>query len=216
MQKTLMAFGDSNTHGAKPMLSLDDVSRHPPEDRWTGVLAERLGAAWQVIPEGHPGRTSVWPDPIEGAHKAGISVLPALLESHRPLDLVVVMLGTNDMKARFGLPACDVAFGVRNVVEMILRSEAGPEQRAPACLLVAPPPIKEVGPLAEVFAGASDTSRELGTRLREIAAETGAAFLDGGMVAEMSDQEGIHMDAANQRALGAAIAEAVLAMDWAS
>ena len=210
--KTLMAFGDSNTHGSVPLEELSDQRRFSRDVRWPGVLAAALAPEWHVIEEGHPGRTTVWPDPIEGVHKAGLAVLPALLETHRPLNLVVVMLGTNDLKVRFGLPACDIAFGVRNIVEAILASTAGLDQTAPACLLVAPPPIKEVGRLAEVFAGAAPKSAELGMRYCAIAEETGVAFLDAGQVAEMSDFEGIHMEAAGHLAVGKAVADAVSKM----
>ena len=74
------------------------------DERWAGRLA-RLLPDWEVIAEGHPGRTTVHDDPVEGAHRNGLTVLPALLESHRPVDVVLVMLGTNDLKERFSVNA---------------------------------------------------------------------------------------------------------------
>ena len=82
-----------------PMATLEDAGRWGPAERWPGVLAAELGAGWRVVEEGLPGRTTVYPDPIAGVHKNGLALLPAALESHRPIDLVVLMLGTNDLQA---------------------------------------------------------------------------------------------------------------------
>ena len=93
--KTIVCFGDSNTHGTCPMRDLDDVGRFDAQTRWPGVMAAALGAGWQVIEEGHPGRTTVHDDPLEGRHKNGMPALLVALETHRPIDLVIIMLGTN-------------------------------------------------------------------------------------------------------------------------
>ena len=91
--RMVVAYGDSNTHGTAPMEMLEDMGRLGPAERWPGVLAAELGAGWLVREEGLPGRTTVHPDPISGVHKNGLAVLPAVLESHRPIDVVVLMLG---------------------------------------------------------------------------------------------------------------------------
>ncbi len=101
--KTILCFGDSNTHGTRALQYPGDARRHPRDARWPNVLASQLGAGYEVIAEGHPGRTTVWADPIEGEHKSGVAMLPALLETHRPIDLVIIMLGTNDLKVRFSV-----------------------------------------------------------------------------------------------------------------
>jgi len=105
--KTVLCYGDSNTWGYDPT----SKERFAPETRWTGVLAESLGVAFRVIEEGLNGRTTVWDDPIEG-HKNGQTYLVPCLASHKPIDLVVLMLGTNDLKMRFSVPADDIARGV--------------------------------------------------------------------------------------------------------
>ena len=94
--KTILCYGDSNTHGAMPMAAAGDVRRFGREDRWPGILLRELGPDWTVIEEGLPGRTTVHSDPIEGAHKNGLAYLPVSLESHAPIDLVVLMIGTNN------------------------------------------------------------------------------------------------------------------------
>ena len=108
MTRSLMIFGDSNTHGTPPITTLGASARFDHRHRWTSLLAAQL-PDWEVVVEGQPGRTTLHDDPIEGSHRNGIRVLPALLESHRPLHLVVVMLGTNDLKHRFSVTAWDIA-----------------------------------------------------------------------------------------------------------
>lgn len=204
--KTLLCYGDSNTHGTPPMYEPDEMGRFGPDVRWPGVLAAALGPPWHVIEEGLPGRTTVHDDPIEGVHKNGFAVLPAILETHRPLDAVVLMLGTNDVKARFGVGAGEIAQSAERLAKLILTHQAGPEGRAPALLVVAPPPIGEVGIFADMFAGGARKSRGVAKALRPMAEAHGAAFLDAGTVIRTSDLDGIHFDAAEHAKLGRAIA----------
>jgi lysophospholipase L1-like esterase len=165
-----------------------------------------------VIEEGLPGRTTVHPDPISGVHKNGVAVLPALLESHRPLDCIVLLLGTNDLKARFNVPPVEIAESVDQLVRVVLHSETGPERAAPALLLVAPPPVVEVGCLAEIFAGAAAKSRRLASGYAAVARRHGIGFLDAGTVMQPSPSEGVHFDASGHAALGKAVASAIEAM----
>ena len=107
--KTILCFGDSNTWGCKPITTPGVFERHPPEVRWPGVFREQLGPGYTVIEEGANGRTTVHNDPFEGAHLNGRTYFSPCLETHMPLDLVIIMLGTNDLKPRFGLNAFDIA-----------------------------------------------------------------------------------------------------------
>lgn len=207
--RVLLAFGDSNTHGTPPMAARGIPARHPRATRWPEVAAARLGAGWQVLSEGLPGRTTVHDDPVEGAHRNGLAVLPALLESHQPVDVVAILLGTNDLKARFALPPVDIALGVERLARGVLASTAGPGGRAPAVLLIAPVPIAEAGCLAEIFAGGAAKSRALAGHMAAVAARLGVPFLDAGGVAAADPLDGVHLDAGAQAALGAAIAAAV-------
>lgn len=206
--RSLLLFGDSNTHGTMPMPDLDFDGRFDRDDRWAGRLA-RLLPGWEVIAEGHPGRTTVHDDPVEGAHRNGLSVLPALLESHRPLDLVLVMLGTNDLKQRFSVNACDIALSLERLVRVIRSSDCGPGGGAPGVLLVAPPPILEVGCLAGMFAGGAEKSALLAVEIAAAAARLGVPFLDAGQVVQVSPVDGIHYDAAANPALAEAFATAI-------
>lgn len=207
--RTILLYGDSNTHGTMPMADLGLSDRFPRKERWATRLA-RLLPEWEVINEGHPGRTTVHDDPVEGAHRNGLTVLPALLESHRPADVVVLKLGTNDLKERFSVNACDIALSLERLVRVIQSSGAGPGGAAPGVLLVAPPPIIEVGCLAGMFAGGAAKSQGLAREIAAAADRAGVPFLDAGKVVKVSPVDGIHYDAAANPALAKAVADAIL------
>lgn len=208
MTRTLLCYGDSNTHGTMPMPDLGFSGRFSREDRWTGRL-QRLLPDWEVIAEGHPGRTVVHDDPVEGEHRNGLTILPAILESHRPIDVVLLMLGTNDLKERFSVNAMDIAQSLDRMVRAIRGSLCGPKGTAPGVLLVAPPPIIEVGCLAEMFAGGAAKSHALAPRLAEVAARAGVPFVDAGKVVKVSPIDGIHYDAEANPVLARTFADAM-------
>lgn len=208
-RRILLAFGDSNTHGTMPMAAFGEIARLGRDVRWTGHMARGLDPAWEVIEEGQPGRTTVHDDPVEGPHRNGLSLLPALLESHRPIDLVLVMLGTNDLKARFSVTPTDIALSLEKLVAVIRASAAGPGGRAPAVLLVAPPPIAETGCLAGIFTGGTAKSRDLGAAVGAAARRAGVAFVDAAAHVAVSPIDGIHYEAEGHARLGAALAAAV-------
>jgi lysophospholipase L1-like esterase len=208
MMKTILLFGDSNTHGTMPMRDLGVSDRFKREDRWTGRL-QRLLPDWEVIAEGHPGRTTLHDDPVEGVHRNGLAVLPALLESHRPIDVVLVMLGTNDLKERFSVNAGDIGLSLERLVRAIQTSAAGPENGAPGVLLVAPPPIEELGCLAGIFAGGAAKSRALAVEAKAAAIRTGVPFLDAGDLVKVSPLDGIHYGPEANAVLAEAFAAAI-------
>lgn len=206
--RTIVLFGDSNTHGTTPARALGDSGRFSREDRWAGRLAALL-PDWEVINEGLPGRTTLHDDPVEGAHRNGLAVLPAILETHRPVDVVLLMLGTNDLKKRFGLNAMDIALSVERLVTFIRAHGAGPQGAAPGVLLVCPPPILETGCLAEMFEGGAATSRALASRMAEAASRLRVPFLDAGTLVTVSAIDGIHYDAEANQILAEAFATAI-------
>ncbi|MEO0989887.1 MAG: SGNH/GDSL hydrolase family protein [Pseudomonadota bacterium] len=209
--RRVLAYGDSNTHGTVPMADHHDRRRFDKGVRWPGVMASALGTAWDVIEEGHPGRTTVHDDPVEGAHKNGLSFLPVALETHRPLDLVIVMLGTNDLKARFAVEPFDIARSCDRLVGLVQGSDAGPGHAAPGVLLVAPFPIEETGTLAAPFKGGASKSRDLAAHMASVAHHRGVGFMDAGQHVSADPLDGIHLSADSHKALGAAVAEAVRA-----
>ena len=206
---TVLCFGDSNTHGTMPLPAQDVIDRHGPEVRWPGVMARELGSDFRVIEEGLPGRTTVHDDPIEGAHMNGLTALPMLVGSHSPLDIVVLMLGTNDLKTRFSVTAADIAAALERLVGALRVHCTAPGRTQPQILLVAPPPIQEVDWLAEKFVGGAAKSKGLGGAIGRSAERLGAAFLDAGEHIEVSPVDGLHYDAATHSTLGQVIASAV-------
>lgn len=210
--KTVLCYGDSNTHGTLPMAHLQDRRRLARAERWPGVLRGHLGPDWDVIEEGLPGRTTLHDDPVEGAWKNGLALLQATLETHFPVDLVVLLLGTNDLKPRFAVPAFDIAKSAEKLVLAVRASACGPASSAPAVLLVAPPPIIETGCLGPMFAGGAAKSAELGALYADVARRTASAFVDAGQVIASDPAEGIHFGADQHALLAAAIATRIAAM----
>lgn len=202
--KTIVCFGDSNTWGYHPATK----ERYGRDERWTGALRNTLGADYLVIEEGLNGRTTVWDDPIEG-YKNGKEYLIPCLESHKPLDLVIIMLGTNDLKKRFSLSAFDIAKGASVLVSMAQCSETGPDGQAPKVLLLAPPPVAKLTEFAEMFEGSEEKSRKLGKYYHQVAQELGCAFLDTSDVIVSSNVDGIHFDLDQHRKLGKKVVEIV-------
>lgn len=211
--KTILCFGDSNTHGTVPMTSLSDVRRLPYQRRWTSIMADALGEAWHVLAEGHPGRTSVHDDPIEGAHKNAMRTLPALLESHRPIDLVILMLGTNDLKSRFHLSAAEIALGVEKLVAAIRASPFGADQNPPKVLVVTPPPLREAGVLMDFFEGGVEKSSRFAQTFAAMGERANVHVWDAGSACSMSPIDGIHLDEEGHKALGSALAAEVERLD---
>jgi len=209
----VLCFGDSNTHGQMPGGS--PLDRYDYERRWPGVLQKELGTGWHVIEEGLSGRTTVRDDPIEGDIKNGRTYLRPCIMSHAPLDLIIIMLGTNVLKARFGQPASEVAMGIGCLIHDIRELAPGPRGRAPEIMIVAPPPmlddIKEWEP---IFMGAQPKSRELALQFEIIADSLEVHFFDAGSVARCDPRDGFHINNEAHKALGLALAREVEAIGW--
>lgn len=199
--KTVLCYGDSNTWGYDPATE----GRFARDVRWPGVLRNELGDGYWVIEEGLGGRTTVWDDPIEG-YKNGKEYLTPCLHTHKPLDLVIIMLGTNDLKKRFSVSAFDIANGAGVLVKMVRQSECGPDGGAPPVLLLAPPPLATLTGFAQMFEGAEPKASLFAEQYARVAAEQGCAFFDTGTVIVSSELDGIHFEAGEHAKLGRAVA----------
>lgn len=195
--RTILCYGDSNTWGYDPATG----KRFEREVRWPGVLARELGDGYAVIEEGLNGRTTVWDDPID-AYRNGREYLVPCLESHAPLDLVVVALGVNDLKARLAVSASDIADGAGALVETVQRSATSPDGGAPAVLLLASPPIGDLGDSAEMFEGAREKSRGFSTHYARVAEKYGCVLLDLSRVVSVSTIDGVHFEASEHEKIG--------------
>lgn len=208
--RQILCYGDSNTWGFDPI----DGSRHPYGVRWTSVLARLLGPAYHVIPEGMNGRTTVYEDPVEPGRN-GLEYLHPCLVTHQPLDAVVIMLGTNDTKSRFGLLSVDIALGMKRLVKTVLAGTYGPDGHAPKVGIIAPPHVNEwvtEGP----FTGAYERSVGIAREYRLVAEELGCPFMDAADYVYCGMPDGIHLNAESHGKLGAAVADWICVMVFPS
>lgn len=197
MMARILCFGDSNTWGWNP----HDKSRYGRDERWTGILQSELGADHEIIEEGLNGRTTSFDDQAAGGGKNGLSYLVPCLETHRPIDLVIMMLGTNDLKMRFSLSAYDIARALTRLVSAVLGSNAGPEGKEPRLLLVSPPHPGRLSEFAEMFTGAREKSQLLGKHYRQVAIEYGCPFIDAAELITSSPADGIHLEKESHKIL---------------
>lgn len=202
--KTILCYGDSNTWGYDPATQ----TRFPRDVRWPGVLRSDLGEGYIVIEEGLNGRTTVWDDPIE-LDKNGATYLRPCIQTHKPMDLVIIMLGTNDLKTRFSLPTCDIASGAGVLVDIVRKSDTGIVGGAPEVLLIAPPPAVELTSFAEMFENAIEKSGDFAKHYRRVANEKGCHYLNAGDSVESSTLDGIHLESDMHKALGRSTAAKV-------
>ncbi|MGI6176713.1 MAG: SGNH/GDSL hydrolase family protein [Christensenellales bacterium] len=201
----ILCYGDSNTWGHDP------GTWQRLETRWTQVLTGELGLQAAVLEEGLNGRTTVWDDPIEG-DKNGKKQLVCCLDSQRPLDLIILMLGTNDLKMRFNLSAWEIALGAGCLVQLAKDHFVRSQLPVPRILLVSPvwihPDIIHSSLFCPMFGGlhAHERSKEFAQHYAAIADEYGCDFFDAASVAAASPIDGVHLDAAEHEKLGKALA----------
>ena len=214
MVKTILCYGDSNVRGYIPG-SFDEKiglsKRYPKNKRWSGVLAQLLGEKYDVIEEGLNGRTTIFDETIPGRpYRNGLTLLPLFLESHYPIDLVIFMLGTNDTKLQFNRTPEEITEGMQTVVDFVQRSNLGSEGRAPKVLVLAPPWMLQVPDLYDEFNGAPvEKSKVLPALYEKMTQAAGCAFLDLSPIITSSRHDGAHLEEAEHRLLGHAVAEKV-------
>lgn len=207
MKKRIMCFGDSNTWGAVPF----EGTRHPEDVRWTGILKKELGEGYTVIEEGYNGRVSVHDDPVEG-RLSGVKYFAPCCDSQSPLDLIIIMLGTNDLKVRFGVSPRTIAFGFGRYLDALnITPMAG---NKPKVLLVSPILIdasyKENPLFYDMFGeDAVEKSEKMAEAYEEFAAANGWEFMDAAKYGKASARDGVHMEAEYHEKLGKAFARKV-------
>ena len=208
--KTILAYGDSLTYGANPT----GGPRHAYDDRWPSALEAGLGGSARVVAEGLGGRTTVFDDHAANADRNGARILPTLLASHAPLNLVIVMLGTNDLKPSINGSAREASYGIRRLVQIVRGHFGGLGELVPEVLVVSPPHLcdTENADMLGHFGGIEHglrESRALAEHYRRRAEEAGVPFFDAATVARPDPADGVHLDAANTRAIGTALVPVV-------
>lgn len=207
--KNILCYGDSNTWGAKPLVKLGGANRYSYDVRWTTVMQRDLGEGYYVVAEGLGGRTTTFDDPIMGDHKNGKRFLFTCLESHTPLDLVIIMLGTNDLKACYNLSPWVIANAAGSLVNIVNNPSKPLYGGKPKTLLVAPPPLEKLDVLAGAYEGGTEKSLHLAEHFKTVAENCGSDYLDAGQIVTSSDVDGVHFTEDQLRPLGLAMAAKV-------
>lgn len=205
--KRILCYGDSNTWGAIPGTS----ERYDENIRWTGILAHELGPDFTVINEGYNGRTTVFPDYVEG-RMSGIDYFGPCLDTVSPIDLLILMLGTNDLKIRFGASPNTIAFGFERYLHALETTPMAGNK--PSVLLVSPILISDDYKNNSLFHdmfGEDAKSRSVGlaNAYSEFASQKGWYFLDAAQYGNASAVDGVHMEPDSHERLGKAIAREI-------
>lgn len=207
MKKRILCYGDSNTWGAIP----NQITRYVSNIRWTGILQKELGDNYIIIEEGYCGRTTVFDDPIEN-RLSGIKYFYPCVDSHSPLDLIIIMLGTNDLKPYFGVDAGNISSALVNYINALkVVPLAGCK---PQILLVSPILIDSSyknNPISHSCFGtdADIRSQQLAEKYKEIAKIHSLHYMNAADYAKASPLDGIHMDAENHKKLALAFADKI-------
>ena len=199
-ERVVLCYGDSNTYGWIPGTG----GRFPRDVRWPGVLAAELGDGWQVIEEGLGGRTTVFDDPILPGRNGRTYLEPCLL-SHDPLDVVVLALGTNDLKVRMAASAADIARGIALLAELALTF-------TPKVLVLGVPQLGPLDDRDDEVAGAHEKAERMRPHVRTWTAQLGVELLELHELVSATDEDGFHLDAASHRTIGEAVARRVASM----
>ena len=213
MKQHIVCFGDSNTHGycADPADCADGGARFNESERWTCRLQKALGERALVLEEGLSGRTTVFSDPLHEC-MSGLDAIYSCLMSHEPVDLLIIMLGTNDTKERLGVNDACIALGMDRLVSKAKTVPAW-GAKGPNILLISPPHIGEglyLRPEGEPMGrGCPEKSRGLAPHLAAVAEAQGCAFLDAEGVAEFNRLDCMHLTALGHRQLAEKLAELV-------
>jgi lysophospholipase L1-like esterase len=212
--KTILCFGDSNTWGYIP----ETAGRYAWEDRWTSILQKGLGDSCFVIPEGFNGRTTAFSDPFV-PFRSGLEILPVILETHRPINLLVIMLGTNDTKLVFNKPVISITRGIQTLVESVRGRGCGPDKKDPKILLVSPALIIKGRPEEATFDirefnEGPEKSKLFAREYSEVAKKLGVYFLDAAAVARSSPVDGIHWTKESHRAFGEYLIQEIPKLDF--
>jgi lysophospholipase L1-like esterase len=208
--KTILAFGDSLTWGSRP----EDGLRHPRSHRWPDVLEAALGGKAEVISDAVRGRTTAFDDHMADANRNGVHTLPTALYAHAPVDLVIIMLGANDMKTHTAGTALAAMQGMRRLINIVQNHVPGFAAPKVEIIIVAPPPLcltsnPEFG---ATFNSRIEESKMLASMYSDLAEEMGVAFFDAATVSTTSPLDAVHIDAEGTRAIGLALVPIVTMM----
>lgn len=205
MNKRILCFGDSITWGYSP----DGITRFNTDTRWPGVMRKHLGTGFKVIEEGFCGRTTVYNDPIV-PDRNGKDALPGIIQAHAPLDLIIIMLGTNDHKNCYHASSQQIARNINTLIE-IIRSHEALKPNPPEILVIAPPPLVNMPEtnFKESFTGSEEKSIQTGKEILSFFQDTPVHLFNAAAHITSSPRDGLHLDAEEQIKLGTLLASEV-------
>jgi lysophospholipase L1-like esterase len=206
--KTVLCFGDSVTWGFNPA----DGTRYGFNERWPGILELEMNGQVRVIEEALPGRTINTDSPfLQGRN--GAEVLDMILETHSPIDIFIMMLGTNDLWNGFNYSPSYITTACLSLVWKVQKSHSGPEFGSPQILLISPPPLGKLSAYMELFfKGREKVSRELAGLYRTGAKTSGMKFLDSSKYVKTSTVDGVHLEPGEHKKLARAVKKAIATM----
>jgi len=199
--KRILCYGDSLTWGYKPGT---DHERIIFEKRWTGILQKLLGGDYQIIEEGLNGRTLDSEDKRPGKEgRNGAETLQITLDTHKPIDILILMLGTNELKDLFNRNMEDISYILEEkFIKIIKTGGFGREGKIPSILLISPPNIdisKE--PALERYSQVGNKIVHMRDIYHRVAKKNQCAFLDSSAIVSPG-KDGIHIDEYNHKKLG--------------
>lgn len=217
MKKHIVCLGDSNTHGycADPADCADGGARFNEEERWTCLLQSALGPEYLVCEEGLIGRTTVFEDPLQEG-LCGLNYLVPCLLTHAPVDLLLVMLGTNDTKERFGCSAACIALGLERLIRKAQSQPLCWGERGPNILILAPPPIDAgiaSSPVAATMGlDCVEKSHALASLYRDTAQRLNCQFFDTRAASEFNQIDFMHLTRRGHAQLAEALTRLIPAL----
>ena len=219
MKKHIICLGDSNTHGycADPADCADPaLARFNENERWTCLLQKALGEDYLVVEEGLSGRTTVFEDPLYEGLDA-LHYLYPCLKSHEPVSLLVIMLGTNDVKERMCASPFAISLGMRRLVLKARTVDCWGPNGKPNILVIAPPPIGDgivnSDVADEMGQGALEKSHRVPEYYRKMCAENGVHYLNAAELGvKFNEVDFMHLTRDAHRVLAEALAERIPAL----
>lgn len=203
----VLCYGDSNTYGADPKTD----ERYPADVRWTGVLQNLLGNDYEIIEEGLGGRTTIFERENRPGRNGKIYLLPCVM-SHSPFDIIILNLGTNDLKNK-SLTAKDIAGGDEELIRIIQENAFNRNDEIPKIILVCPPDIDDLNDYV-INGGLAETSeriKQLPSELKKIAEKYNTGFVNLQELVKPSSEDGVHLDPESHKIIAEALAKEIKA-----
>jgi len=206
--KKVLCYGDSNTWGWVP--SSMGTKRYNINNRWPGILQNILGKKYNIIEEGLGARTTMFDDPRpELPLRSGAETLPIILDSHAPLNIVIIMLGTTDAKEMLNLTVEDITNGMRKLIK-IIKTFKNLNEPSPKIMIVVPAVLREeAGFASKFFKGGTLKTKALVESYKKLAKEENVYYLNPTNDVKVDEFEGVHIDNKNHKILGSLIAEKI-------